>query len=88
MPWKKITTYTKDYCPYCHKAKALLQELGVPFTDIDVTHDEETYRTVKMRSGLNTVPQIFAGDTCLGGFSDIDALHKMGKLLPALQQKA
>lgn len=79
-----VTVYTKPTCPYCHRAKDLLDSLDVPYTEYDVSRDPQLYATIKQRSGMNTVPQVFAGDTCLGGFSEISALHAKGMLLAAL----
>lgn len=78
---KMMTIYTKDYCPYCFQAKDLLNSINISFKDIDVTHDQETLNEASARSGMNTVPQVFMGDTCLGGCSEIEALHKKGELL-------
>lgn len=80
-----ITVYTKDYCPYCTQAKALLDSLGQKYTEVDVTNDQDKLIEISQKSGLQTVPQIFVGEKCLGGFSDIDALHKEGKLLDQLK---
>lgn len=81
-----IKIYTKDYCPYCKKAVSLLESLHVSFENIDVTHDPETFAKAREKSGMQTVPQIFVGDICLGGCDDIHALHAEGKLLPALNK--
>ncbi len=76
----KIEIYTKDYCPYCHKAKALLEEKGVPFTEYDVTHDEEKYNEMVKRSGRTTVPEIFIEGELVGGCDDLFALEERGEL--------
>ncbi|MBT4936564.1 hypothetical protein HON22_01470 [Candidatus Peregrinibacteria bacterium] len=76
-----LILYTKGGCPYCSQAKELLSSLGIPFKDIDVSHDSETFNEVSLRSGMHTVPQIFMGDACLGGCSEIESLHAQGKLL-------
>lgn len=75
-----ITLYTKDYCPYCAKAKTLLSSLGAHYEEIDITHTPDTLVELAKKTGMRTVPQIFVDDECLGGFSDIDALHQQGKL--------
>lgn len=79
-----LTIYTKDYCPYCVKAKALLSSLGATFEEVDVTNDQETLMKIVEKSHMRTVPQIFFGDECLGGYSDIAALHEQGELVPKL----
>ncbi len=81
---KKITVYTKDYCPYCDAAKRLLSEIGAQFEEVDITHSPEKIEDLVKKSGLMTVPQIFADDDCLGGSDDIHKLHDEGKLLEAL----
>lgn len=81
---KKITLYTKDYCPYCDRAKRLLNEIGAKYEEIDITHTPEVMQELVKKSGLMTVPQIFADDKCLGGSDDIHRLHEEGKLLEEL----
>lgn len=78
-----ITLYTKDYCPYCVKAKTLLKRKGVEqhITEIDITHDEKLQQEMVTKSGgRRTVPQIFIGDTHVGGADDLYALDAAGKL--------
>lgn len=71
-----ITIYTKDYCPYCVQAKNLLSALGLNYTEVDVTNDQEKLMEIVQKSRMRTVPQIFVGDNCLGGYTDIAALHE------------
>ena len=78
-----IIIYTKDYCPYCVKAKSLLAQKGQKdnITEIDITHDEALQQEMIAKSGgRRTVPQIFIGSTHVGGFDDMHALDKEGKL--------
>ena len=77
---KTITIYTADYCGFCHAAKALLTRKGVPFDDIDVTHDTAARQDVAQRSGQSTVPQIFIGDESIGGFTELQTLEISGEL--------
>ena len=77
---KKITIYTADYCGFCHAAKALLTRKGVPFDDVDVTHDPAARRDVAQRSRQSTVPQIFIGDESIGGFAELQTLEVSGEL--------
>ena len=77
---KKITIYTADYCGFCHAAKALLTRKGVPFDDVDVTHDPAARLDVAQRSGQSTVPQIFIGDESIGGFAELQTLEVSGEL--------
>ncbi len=83
-----ITLYTKDYCPYCTRAKALLKQKGVSggIQEIDITHDPALQTEMMERSGgRKTVPQIFIGDFHVGGFDDLQALDQTGKLDPLLK---
>lgn len=77
-----VTLYTKDYCPYCVKAKSLLTRKGVAnITEIDVTHDAALLAEMLAKSnGMRTVPQIFIGDAHVGGCDNLYALDKEGKL--------
>lgn len=69
--------YTKDYCPYCHKAKALLDQLKVDYTEIEVSHDEALFEEMVARSGKRTVPQIFLH---IGGCDELHDMNDSGKL--------
>jgi len=75
-----IEIYTKNWCPYCHRAKALLRSQDLLFDDIDVTVDAEREREMVLRSGRYSVPQIFIGNTHIGGFDDLTALQASGEL--------
>jgi glutaredoxin 3 len=76
-----VTIYTKDYCPYCRRAKELLTQKGVDFEEIDVTTDTEGQKAMAVRAhGRSTVPQIFIGEQHIGGCDDIHALEAAGKL--------
>lgn len=81
----KITVYTTSYCPYCTRAKQLLARKGVAFEEIDAEGDDALRAWLVEKSGQMTVPQIFAGERSLGGFSDIDTLDRQGKLDPILR---
>ncbi|MEM7612964.1 MAG: glutaredoxin 3, partial [Pseudomonadota bacterium] len=77
----EITVYSKGYCPYCSAAKALLDAKGAEYTLIDVTTDAAARDEMLQRSnGARTVPQIFIGEQHIGGFDDLNALHKAGEL--------
>ena len=75
-----ITVYSAGWCPYCQRAKALLRDKGLAFTEIDV--DEDSARRAEMiaRSGRGTVPQIFVGDRHVGGCDDLIASDRSGEL--------
>ena len=78
----EVVIYTKDYCPYCTKAKSLLSRKGVTnLKEIDITHDEASLQEMLAKSGgRKTVPQIFIGATHVGGCDDLYALNNAGKL--------
>ena len=75
-----ITMYATGWCPYCARARALLERKGATWTEIDV--EAEPARRVEMiaRSGRRTVPQIFIGDRPIGGSDDMDELDRTGEL--------
>ena len=75
-----IEIYTKNWCPYCHAAKALLNDEGLAFEDIDVTDDGQREQEMVRRSKRRTVPQIFIGGVHVGGFDDLHALQVNGEL--------
>jgi len=80
-----VTMYTTQVCPYCTRAKALLQQRGVASIDeirIDL-HPAERQKMMAL-TGRRTVPQIFIGDTHVGGCDDLVALDRSGGLLPLL----
>ena len=82
---KPVTVYTTPICPYCVRAKNLLAKKGVPYEEVDVLSDPEARQTMLAKSGgARTVPQIFVGDTHVGGFDELNALEKAGKLDPLL----
>lgn len=81
----KVKIYTTSYCPYCLKAKALLTKKAVAFEEILVANDELKEELIKKSFGRRTVPQIFIGDLHIGGFDDLYALEKEGKLDPILK---
>jgi glutaredoxin 3 len=85
MASPKVTVYTTAYCPYCARAKQLLSRKGVPYEEIDAEGKDELREWLVEKTGQMTVPQIFVGERSLGGFSDIDALDRQGKLDPILR---
>ena len=77
----EIEIYTTRYCPYCHAAKRLLSRKGVEFTEIDVSGDQKGRSDMLARAnGRMTVPQIFIGSIHVGGYDDLSALDRAGKL--------
>lgn len=84
-----VVVYTTLLCPFCHRAKALLRQKGVAFTEIDVGMDvAKRAEMTKRAHGRHTVPQIFIGDTHVGGCDDLHDLESAGKLDLLLHQAA
>ena len=77
--------YTTPYCPYCVRAKRLLERKGVRYEEIDVAGDDEARTDLAERTGQRTVPQIFIGEEHVGGSDELYALEQEGKLDPLLQ---
>lgn len=82
---KQVEIYTTPTCGFCMMAKRLLGTKGITYTEIDVAGDPDKRAAMTQRAnGGRTVPQIFVGDTHVGGCDDLMALERMGKLDPLL----
>jgi glutaredoxin 3 len=79
-----VIIYTRPFCGFCTRAVKLLNDKGVPFTEIEAGMDPTKRREMMERSGRNTFPQIFVGGTHVGGCDDLMALERAGKLDPLL----
>jgi len=78
---KPVEIYTTEYCPYCVQAKILLEEKGVTYREWRVDEDPGLRQEVLRRSGgMRTVPQIFIGEVHVGGFQELAAMEREGKL--------
>ena len=76
-----VTIYTKEWCPYCVAAKSLLTRKNVVFEEISVDGDPAGQRAMAQRAnGRSSVPQIFIGETHVGGCDDLHALEQAGRL--------
>ena len=76
-----VEIYTKDFCPYCHRAKALLNDKGVAFEEYDITMGgPKRAEMIQRADGRTTVPQVFIDDRHIGGSDDLAALDAAGKL--------
>lgn len=75
-----IVVYTTPICPYCVQAKQLLARKGAAFREVDVSRDPALRAEVMQRSGRRTVPQIWIGEYHVGGFDDLYALERAGRL--------
>jgi glutaredoxin 3 len=78
---KPVRIYTTPICPYCVRAKTLLKKKGAEVEEVDVLMDEAARTEMEAKSGgARSVPQIFIGDTYVGGCDELYALEKEGKL--------
>lgn len=81
----KVILYTTPICPYCVQAKRLLDRKGVSYEEVDVSRDDDLRQDMTKRAGGRyTVPQIFVGETHVGGCDDLYALDRAGGLDPLL----
>ncbi|MBB05225.1 MAG: glutaredoxin 3 [Pseudooceanicola sp.] len=81
---KPVVMYTTPICGFCSAAKRLLDGKDVAYTEIDVMRDPAKKQEMMQRAGRHTVPQIFIGDEHVGGYDELSALHRAGKLDPML----
>ncbi|MES2768307.1 MAG: glutaredoxin 3 [Bdellovibrionota bacterium] len=75
-----IIVYSKNFCPYCDRAKNLLNRKGAKFEERNIDGNAEELKKLVEKTGLKTLPQIFINDNLIGGFDDMNALDKLGKL--------
>lgn len=81
MTKPKVEVFTTPICPYCVRAKSLLERKGVAYQEIDISNDTQLREEVIKRAGGRTsVPQIFIGDHHVGGADDLYSLDSAGKL--------
>lgn len=81
-----ITLYTTRFCPYCSAAKQLLNSKQLSFEEIPVDGDPDLRAQMSQRAGQRTVPQIWIGETHVGGYTDLAALERSGGLDKLLTQ--
>lgn len=82
-----VLMYTSGFCPFCQRAEMLLKQRGVAEIEkIFVDREPDARDTMVERTGRRTVPQIFIGETHVGGCDDLIALDRAGELLPLLNQ--
>ena len=79
-----VTIYTRPGCGYCTRAVSLLEQKGVEFTEIEAGYDPALRAEMMQRSGRATFPQIFVGETHIGGCDDLMLLERRGQLDPLL----
>lgn len=75
-----VEIYTTQFCPYCIRAKQLLQQKGVPFVEHNLQDKPEELEALKSRTKMRTVPQIFINGQLIGGYTELLALETSGKL--------
>jgi glutaredoxin 3 len=80
MPSVVVVLYTTTYCGHCRSAKHLLNTKGIAYREVDVTQDPGARRWLARTTGLTTVPQIFIDDKPVGGYAELGALDRSGKL--------
>ncbi|MDH3992158.1 MAG: glutaredoxin 3 [Gammaproteobacteria bacterium] len=80
-----VTLYTTRYCPYCIRARGLLDSKGVEYKDIAVDGSPQLRREMSDRSGRTSVPQIWIGERHIGGYDDMALLESQGRLDELLQ---
>ena len=83
----KVKIYTTHWCPYCHAAKSLLDDKGVGYEEVDAEDPEVRIAMIQRAHGRRTVPQIFIGDMHVGGYDEMAALERRGKLDPLLTEQ-
>ena len=77
---KEVTIYTTRLCPFCYKAKILLNKLGVSFTEISIDLSPKLWKDMGGKAGKTSVPEIWIGDSHIGGCNDLYAMHYSGTL--------
>ncbi|NKN34469.1 glutaredoxin 3 [Marichromatium bheemlicum] len=80
----QVTLYTTRICPYCIRARRLLERKGVAYEEIDINADPAQRSAMIERSGRHTVPQIFIDEHHIGGYDDMAELDVCGELDPLL----
>ena len=78
---KQVIVYTTTYCLYCVRAKQLLGERGIAFKEVQLSEDDDaSWDALYEKSKMKTVPQIFAGERLIGGYTELAALDKQDRL--------
>ena len=77
---KHVKIYSKNYCPYCTRAKSLLERKGVKYEEINLEGKDDEMMALIKETGTRTVPQIYIGDFFVGGFTELNKLEVDGEL--------
>lgn len=80
-----VVIYTRDYCGYCARAKRLLDDKGIAYTEHNASIDPSKREEMIKRSGRRTFPQVFIDDYHVGGSDDLAAFERSGRLVKALE---
>lgn len=80
----QVTIYCTKTCPFCTMAKKLFDNKGVTYESIDIGNDREKWAQLEAKTGRNTVPQVYIGEQHIGGYDELSAADKRGKLDPLL----
>ena len=83
----RFQIYLNGFCPYCEMARELFDSLGHEYDEIHIDQDREQRRIMEERAGRTSVPQIFLGETHIGGYDDLAALHRSGGLAELVAQQ-
>ncbi len=81
----EVIVYTKNWCPFCDRAKDLLKRLGQSYKEINVEDEEDGFDKLKAKTGMMTVPQIFINEELIGGFQELSGLQASGELSKLLE---
>lgn len=76
----EVIIYTWSYCPFCINAIKLLSSKNIPYKEICIDDDDETFEEQSLKTGHRTVPFIFINGNFIGGYTDLKALNESGKL--------
>lgn len=77
---KPVTVYTTDFCPYCRSAKTLLEKRGISYEEINLARDAQARMKLQEITGMVTFPQIVIGEQPIGGFDQLLAADRAGRL--------
>ena len=80
----QVTLYTTEACPFCTSAKALLAKRGIAYEEINLARDPDSRAKLQEQTGMFTFPQIVIGDQALGGFTELLAADRAGRLAELL----
>ncbi|MBC7387034.1 MAG: glutathione S-transferase N-terminal domain-containing protein [Cryobacterium sp.] len=77
----QVTVYTMDHCPYCERAKSLLKQRGVAYSEVKLPMDDDAaWANLEKKTGMKTMPQILNGEKVIGGYNDLAAIDQKDQL--------